>query len=72
MRLYSGFIGICCVVIGLLSAFLQNEIPPEDNIMNMRESILLSALGIVFMYIGREYLTMWISYFFGSDNSGDH
>lgn len=71
MRLISGWLGICCVVIGVLSIVFQNRIPPEDNILNIPESVVLAAFGVLLMYIGREYLPAWFGFLFGDDGSSE-
>ena len=71
MRLISGWLGICCTVIGILSIVFQYQIPPEANILNIPDSILLTIFGVLLMYIGREYLPIVLGYILGSDDNSD-
>lgn len=71
MRFILSWLGICCAVIGVLSIVFQHDISPEENILNIPESMMLVLLGILFMYLGREYLFAWLGYFWGSDGDND-
>lgn len=71
MKLILGWLGICFAVLGVLSIGLQDQIPPEDNLLDVPESILLTIVGVFFMYVGREYLPAGIGYLFGGDGGDD-
>lgn len=60
MRIFSGWLGICCTVVGSLSVVFYSEIPEESHLFDMPGYIILTAVGIVLMYIGRRYLLAWL------------
>ncbi|UDL03444.1 hypothetical protein [Marinobacter sp. CA1] len=52
MKLILGWLGICFAVLGVLSIGLQDQIPPEDNLLDVPECIPLTIVG-VFFYVCR-------------------
>lgn len=71
MRLLFCWLGICFTVIGVLSAIFQHKIPSENNLLNTNESLLLGALGVLLLYVGRKHLSATMAYIFGSEDSAD-
>lgn len=67
MRIISGWLGICCTVLGILSIIFYSDIPNEVHILEIRGYILLTVIGIILMYIGRKYLLAWFGVM-SSDN----
>ncbi|MCH8550449.1 MAG: hypothetical protein LAT62_00840 [Natronospirillum sp.] len=60
-------------MIGILSIVFQNRLPAEDNILTMNQSIGLTLLGGLLIYVGRQYLAACIGFIMSSDgkDSGD-
>ena len=62
MRVYSGWIGMCCLAIGILS------ILPIENKLDRITSITLIIVGVILMFYGRKYLPGWIGNLFQSND----
>ncbi len=71
IKFYSGYIGICFFLIGVLTLFLYSEIPEELN-WSIWYSIILTILGVALIYYGREQLPSSLGYFFSNDSNEDN
>ncbi|RCU50441.1 hypothetical protein DU002_08440 [Corallincola holothuriorum] len=61
------WVGICFSLIGLLNMIFYTHIEP---LFGIPESIGVLVVGLLFVYIGREYLPAWLCYLFSGDDSG--
>lgn len=71
LKLYSAYSGIFCTTIGILSVVFHDEIPAEKYILSVPGSYALAVFGILLIFIGREYLPVWLTYLFRSDDGSE-